>query len=204
MIGLSLNGFVLKADVIKVISNKSNLLHLSLALSFCTGGLPSLTFLRNLKHLILNSSQHVNDSTLKEISECCRDLKCLYLSDCDRITDEGVRYLADLPHLEELVLTAISRITGNRLWTLSNLKRINCAGCTNIRDDAIIKIMQNAVNLEHVSVVQSGITIRTLEAANSISKERNRSLEVLVSPAVKNAWHETDVCISVIVLHFIW
>lgn len=179
--------------MIDVISNKSSLKYLSLEFSLCKAGLPRWDSLGNLEHLNLCRNWQVDDNLLMKISECCKTLKHLNLRACPKITDQGITILANLPQLEELVLTQHHRIKGTCLQALHSLKRIRCAWCDGIHDKVIINLLKSSVKLEYLNVAYSGVTSKILDAANEVVKQKKTQLCMSVSDTVKKSWPGVDV-----------
>lgn len=70
----------------------------------------------------LAGAGQITDALLRQISRC-RHLKYLDLAHSEAVTDEGLRHLAGLPHLEHLILNG-TRITDAGLSVLRDLPRL--------------------------------------------------------------------------------
>lgn len=148
----------------------------------------------NLESINFSTNNQVNNRVLADISQHCKNLKYLNIRCCRNITDEGIGSLAELPHLEELVVNDVPTIAGNYLWTLSKLKRLECEGCERINDDSIIKLMRNVLGLEFLNLKYALIiSANILEAANEIQSHRQTALHISVSQFVTSTWYETNI-----------
>ena len=121
------------------------------------------------------------------ISSTLLQLKDLFLSECEGITDKDLESLCNLPNLEELALDVVSNITGSGIVKLSNLKKLSCERCPELEDDPLISLMECALNLELLVVwVCNKITPSVVHAANEITKKRTNhvALEIRIQKRV--------------------
>lgn len=99
--------------------------------------------------------QHISEYNVISIMKNCSNLTSLWLS-CSNITDTAVFVVAkECPNLEELNISS-TRVTDLGLLALSQscqkLRKITCAYCTLLTDDAIAHICNNNRVLEELDM----------------------------------------------------
>lgn len=91
----------------------------------------------------------ITDAGVKILSELTLpNLKCLMLGYCNKITDNGMQYLAKIQTLNYLSLASCSSITDTgleKLTSLTGLETLDLRGCKGITDRGVIglKAMKN-------------------------------------------------------------
>ncbi|XP_029175617.1 F-box/LRR-repeat protein 4 [Nylanderia fulva] len=109
-----------------------------------------------LTHLRLNCCENVDNSTISQISITCRNLKELYLRNCQSIQDKGFEYLMNLEFLEHLDLYRTTITTKTLCGILQKnrwLRHLNIAGTfqININIDAVaMELGRSCPNLESI------------------------------------------------------
>ncbi|XP_011308262.1 uncharacterized protein [Fopius arisanus] len=177
---ISLHGFDLKPDVMDVICQKTNLQYLSLKCSRLRAGLSCLTQLKPLRSLDLTAVEGINDLFLGELADNCKNLGHLNLTLCCGVTDRGITSLRNLPLLQQLVLNHVDSVTDAPLSALHTLKKLECLLCKRVKDEGIVTLMKNAISLEYLNVVFSGVTRRVLDEAHKISHKTDNFGLVLI------------------------
>jgi len=81
----------------------------SAGLSYIAEGCPKL------ERLYLNSCSLIEDEGLIKLCSACPGLRSLDLCYCWKLTEKSIKQLAQLSHLEELILTECSQITDEAL-----------------------------------------------------------------------------------------
>lgn len=150
---LSIDCHFLNDKTLNYIKQLNNLKHLELSygLLFTAHGLGkffSEGSLLNLKHLDLTCCAGLENSTLEILSNRCRYLECLDMSECWRVTDKGVFHvIRKCLHLKLLNLEDLKELKGFFLSEihlyLKELKVLNLSFC----DGIIIKNLQQFMNL---------------------------------------------------------
>ncbi|XP_063978018.1 F-box/LRR-repeat protein fbxl-1-like isoform X2 [Diachasmimorpha longicaudata] len=187
---LTLNGFYLKPNMMKVITQKVDLTFLSIANCSTRGEPVDLRNLTKLEHLDLTNVVETDNHCLLGIANSCVNLKHLNISKCITIDDVGMRHLLQLSHLEELILNDIFKITDAPLATMHNLRRLECENCDNVLENGIISLLNSAPNLGYLNLAETGIRERVLYEANKITKQRTNNLELhLVVSRCQNYWY---------------
>lgn len=121
--------------------------------------------LRLLTEVNFSYCADITDCVLNTLSQCCSLLTILYLKDCVRVTDEGVKCLSSLVSLTDVDLDGCLRITDESVRALSalplqilhfsnckllsdvcfsslkfltELKKLNMDHCANVSDDGLL------------------------------------------------------------------
>ncbi|XP_052218222.1 F-box/LRR-repeat protein 20-like [Dreissena polymorpha] len=113
-----------------------------------SGGVLSLVKLQSahLRELKLHGAE-ITDASLYGISQC-RDLRCLEISSCKRLTDQSLQYLKNCHNLEHLRLNNDSDFTKAGLsaffksGTLAHLHTLDLNKCIAIDDNMVLDIVQ--------------------------------------------------------------
>ncbi|XP_011310641.1 F-box/LRR-repeat protein 13 [Fopius arisanus] len=191
---LTLNGFSLKPNMMKVISQKSELTFLSIANCSIRRGLPHLNGLTKLEHLNLTKVLEVADNFLEQIAENCSNMRHLNLSKCINVEDNGIKSLLKLSHLEELILNDAFKITDAAFTGMYNLKKLECESCDGVYDEGMISLIKYSANLKYLNLADTGVSERVIREAMTITKKRtnNLKLHLVVSNSVKEDWNDED------------
>ncbi|XP_015109357.1 F-box/LRR-repeat protein 14 [Diachasma alloeum] len=191
---LTLNGFCLKPNMMRVIRQKPELTFLSIANCSIRGEPPHLNVLTKLEHLNLTKVIEVDNNFLRQIAENCENMKYLNLSKCINVEDTGIKHLLQLSHLEELILNDVFKITDAPLAGMHNLKKLECESCDSVFDDGIISLIKYSSKLEYLNVADTGVGERVLYEATKITKKRTNNLELhlVVSNSIKDDWDEGE------------
>lgn len=100
----------------------------------------------DLEYLGLQDCQRLTDESLRYISTGLTNLKSINLSFCVSITDSGLKYLAKMPSLRELNLRACDNVTDTGLAYLaengSALTSLDASFCDKIGDPALNHVSQ--------------------------------------------------------------
>lgn len=139
------------------------------ALKFETNGnvqqlqplLPSLSYLNQLREIVLSYNHWVNDETLRIISRSCSYLECIDVAYCSDITDSGLIHVSKLKYLTHLKLNGCHNITDDGvklLAKLDGLEVLNLCDCRNVTDDSVIKIAEDLPKLVELNLRNTGVT----------------------------------------------
>ncbi|XP_050365290.1 F-box protein At3g58530-like [Argentina anserina] len=109
----------------------------------------------NLTHLDLGECSLVSDKALEAIGYSSCPIRVLSLRLCSKITDAGLKFLADGPcskTIQQLKLLGCTKITGAGVWHLSKmhvLEELDLAMCIKVTDvgGVAISSIQNLKNL---------------------------------------------------------
>ncbi|XP_015126405.1 uncharacterized protein LOC107047982 [Diachasma alloeum] len=169
---LTLNRFALTPHLLASINQNPNLTSLALPNCSVRRGVTPLNRLVNLEYLNLAKILEVDDQLVMQISDTCKKLKSLNLSDCHNLTDNGISKLHNL-QLEELYLSGVFRITDLHLAQMHTLRKLECHCCSNIHDNGILTLMRSAPNLECLNLWSTGVSSKVLTEAATIIRQRN-------------------------------
>lgn len=168
---------------------------------------------KHLRHLDLGGCNLITDEALEAISGviciaglslegCClitdrglsylasgsssKSLKKLILTECDRITDSGVRLLQKIHHLEELNLAECGpKVTDtgcSAIAEIQTLRKLNLSWMVNVSDATVIALAEHSKNL--VAVDFTGCELITGAGIRAFAN--HRSLEGLVLASCYN------------------
>ncbi|XP_063992371.1 uncharacterized protein LOC135170460 [Diachasmimorpha longicaudata] len=190
---LTLSRFALTPHLLASINQNSNLTFLALPNCSVRRGFSPLSGLINLEYLNLSKIQEVTDQFVIQISDTCKKLKTLNLSDCYNLTDNGIRDLHNL-QLEDLRLSGVYTITDRPLAQLHTLRKLECHGCNNIGDNGILTLMRSAPNLEFLNLWKTAVGSKVLTEAAAIIRQRNNDVpfRIFASPNVRPTINHED------------
>ncbi|XP_011298681.1 uncharacterized protein [Fopius arisanus] len=186
---ITLDGFNIDQEVIALISTRTGLTHLSLAKTY-SKDLSSLSQLVNLQHLNLSTTPATNDLMI-ELTKRCKNLRHLNLNQCQFLSNTGLITLGSLPCLEVLLLNSCGFfVTDSIFGKLHSLKKLECRGCKNVKDDGIIELLRNAPNLGELNLADTGVSDKVLVVASQVTRARENNLDlwVIVNKIVKARW----------------
>ena len=148
-------------------------------LPITSSGVETLAPLKKLKLLALSLTK-IDDRALKTISENFPKLESLDLTLCEKVSDEGMRYLAKLPKLKRLVLNH----TNVGLDGLKALKPLHIEGLYleadhKIDDDCMALIAEQWPNLELLNVGETKVTPAGLVHLNTFKAMQSLTLNAL-------------------------
>lgn len=103
-----------------------------------------------ITHIILNHCRGITDATLKHIATKCKRLEVLYVKNCVKITDRGIK--------------AIVEKIGN------NLKVLVYGFCNRCTNASLQSVVQNCPNLEQLFANNIGITKIPETIGHNLSK----------------------------------
>ncbi len=129
---------------------------------------------REVQVSIKNSDDEDLKKLIQEISGC-KTIVSLDLSENRKITDRGLTYIQDLPHLRELDLSScdITNSGIDHILTLNDLQRLDLRFCHRLTDVGVIKL-KNLVNL-----IQLDLRSLPKITNGSLSKLKKRNLFIL-------------------------
>ncbi|KAF7990731.1 hypothetical protein HCN44_000536 [Aphidius gifuensis] len=174
---LTLSRWDINDNVMNIITQKTSLINLNISkCNLSVKKQPILSKLINLEYLnLVNVDGNVNTDLIISIINDCIKLKHLNINGCKELSTETVDNLGNFKSLEELLLHGPS---------LDNLKTFQCANHHEINDTGIMGIIRRSANLEQLDLVNTNITIDTLNFSADIAKARKKNLLVIVSPWV--------------------
>lgn len=133
-----------------------------LDLSWCSRiadeAVEAIASMSSLMALILHGCSLVTDLCLAHLANgtASQTLGRLDLSECDRISDNGVCLLPKLENLQELDLAEcgpkVTDFGGFATASIYNLKRLNLSWLINLSDATIISLAPNCVNLVEIDL----------------------------------------------------
>jgi len=77
-----------------------------------------------LQHINLRGCVHVTDTTCQHLTKIKATLKALQLSQCERLTDEGLEWIGQLTNLQRLSLYCCHQLTDRGIQHLSKLTNL--------------------------------------------------------------------------------
>lgn len=116
----------------------------------------------SLEYLGLQDCQRLSDESLKHIAQGLGSLKSINLSFCVSITDSGLKHLARMPQLEELNLGSCDNISDIGMAYLteggSTISSLDVSFCDKIGDQALNHLSQGLFHLKSLSLNHCQIT----------------------------------------------
>lgn len=170
-------------NVIKVISEKTTLIHLKLERSIYQQQQLILTNLLNLEYLNLSHIQYLSKYSMDSITKSLFNLKYLNINFCSyTIPLEYLQQLHNLKNLEEINLRGNNNVDDSILQQFTNLKSLNCADCDHVSDFGVMSVIENSPNLVFLDIYETSITVETLTFAYKITNDRQtKKLNIIVS-----------------------
>lgn len=113
---------------------------------------------KNLKTLKIEDNHRISDMTIKQFSRLCSFLTHVYLGDCQRLTDNCLKYLGTCKHLTVLNMAECFRITDVGIRNLAEgacttkLRELNLANCVRLGDVSIVSIYKKFQNLNYLNL----------------------------------------------------
>ncbi|XP_062545208.1 F-box/LRR-repeat protein 14 [Armigeres subalbatus] len=115
-----------------------------------------------LEHLGLQDCQRLSDEALRHIAQGLTSLRSINLSFCVSVTDSGLKHLAKMTKLEELNLRACDNISDIGMAYLteggSAIVSLDVSFCDKIADPALTHISQGLFHLRSLSLSACQIT----------------------------------------------
>ncbi|XP_044003988.1 F-box/LRR-repeat protein 2-like [Aphidius gifuensis] len=131
--------------------------------------LQKLTELKNLEYLILPDGLKLSGETIMTISNNCKKLKHLEMTNCTINTVSALDEISKLQHLEYLNLSD-AKDFNEFIVRLKRFKSLNFHSCKNITDDGIVQLIKNCPDLEDLNLRLSDITFSMILEANHESR----------------------------------
>lgn len=134
----------------------------------------------------------VTDCTIRHIVRFCPHLTNLNLSDCQLITDEGLRCLAGYSSIKVLVLQNCRKITDVGLSylksTCHSLETLHLGGCNLISDNGIIGLVTASGNtIRRINLSDcSHVTGSTIHAIADVCGPRLEWLDIKCTKAIRH------------------
>lgn len=135
----------------------------------------------------------VTDCTIRHIVRFCPQLTNLNLSDCQLITDEGLRCLAGYSSIKVLILQNCRKITDIGLSHLKNtchrLETLHLGGCNLISDNGIIGLVTASGNtIRRINLSDcSHVTGSTIHAIAGVCGPRLEWLDIKCTKAIRHS-----------------
>ncbi|XP_069765822.1 F-box and leucine-rich repeat protein 13 [Narcine bancroftii] len=101
-------------------------------------------------------SKRITDTSFKIISTNCPNLNHIYVADCQKITDNSLKFISTLKSIVVLNISDCTRITDVGIQSFvegpsgSKLRELNLSNCVLITDVSILKIAQRCFRLTHL------------------------------------------------------
>ncbi|XP_033216622.1 F-box/LRR-repeat protein 7-like isoform X2 [Belonocnema kinseyi] len=111
-----------------------------------------VTMLVNLRALRLQHNSYVTDLYILDLTEHCRHLTYLNISDCKKVSDVGIDAIAELPNLQRLNMENLRNISGKGLEKMGNLRHLDAKGCKKLEMKYIAWIIEVASQLKFLDV----------------------------------------------------
>lgn len=115
-----------------------------------------------LKYLGLQDCQRLTDDALKYISQGLVTVESINLSFCVSVTDSGLKYLARMPNLRELNLRSCDNISDIGMAYLTEggctVTALDVSFCDKIGDQALSHLSQGLFHLRSLSLIHCQIT----------------------------------------------
>lgn len=85
-----------------------------------------------------------------------------------------------LPELENLCIVDLKLVTDEVFFCIPNLTHLNCAGCTNVGDAGLIRLIQSSEMLADLNVPSCKVTNELIKAAIVATKKRQNNVVLLI------------------------
>lgn len=114
--------------------------------------------LPNLQQMILNNCPQISNSTISMLCSLVPNLSQLHCRGLSRLTDDSLRMLALMPHLQDLDYSLCRQITDKGLGYLATtnhsdtLSSLSVYYCRNISDRSIVDLVQRHTMLQTLNV----------------------------------------------------
>lgn len=178
---LSLHNCILDDNAINEITQINTLFHLDLAGSAIQRALP-ISKLVNLEHLDLSISSGVESNAIISIANKCNKLNYLDISGCSSISQPALKELAKRENLEQLIIQHVENVNNDMFATMRKLKVLDCSYCEDVTDVGIMGVIKLCQNLQRLNIVETGVTIETLNyAADKVKCRKNNVVLVIVA-----------------------
>ncbi|XP_036616541.1 dynein regulatory complex subunit 6 [Trichosurus vulpecula] len=112
----------------------------------------------SLSKVRVEGNNRITDLTFKLLDKCYEDLRHIYMTDCERITDVSLKSIANLKNLVVLNLANCIRIgdAGLRSFLVgpssSKLRELNLTNCTQISDLALAQMGERCRSLTYLNL----------------------------------------------------
>ncbi|KKK19816.1 hypothetical protein P175DRAFT_0561118 [Aspergillus ochraceoroseus IBT 24754] len=134
-----------------------------------------------IKRLNLSAlTEDVSDGTVVPFSQCKR-IERLTLTNCSKLTDNGVSDLVDgSRHLQALDVSELRYLTDHTLFKVAancpRLQGLNITGCTKVTDDSLVVVSQKCRQLKRLKL--NGVVQVTDKAIMSFAQNCPAILEI--------------------------
>ncbi|VDD80607.1 unnamed protein product [Mesocestoides corti] len=151
-----------------------------------------------LRELILRGCRNINDEAMRRLTELCRLIEVLDLSECQHLTDETCKYLGqNCPELQQLSLASCPYIGDEGLRKLSacdRLTHLDVSWCA-VGDEGLAAIAQGCPGLKELKVM--GCHDVTSRGVGHIASRTNRLLLLNLSHCGQNITDEALIHLAI-------
>ncbi|XP_044001447.1 uncharacterized protein LOC122847694 [Aphidius gifuensis] len=140
--------------------------------------LNELSKLQYLEYLSLSDTERIDDNTIIDIANNCKNLKHLDIctNDDNNITETALLALTKLENLE-ILRVASHDISDSYISRLKGLKEFICSYCWNLTDTGIIQLIKNNPDLEEICAFGlETFTIDLVIGADEATKNRTNGI----------------------------
>lgn len=152
---LTLEHWELNADAIREISQKKNLIHLSLEESILLEDALMISELYNLEYLNLAHATNVDGNLITNVANNCKNLKRFVIASSLNATALELRKLGTCKNLEHLILNDVRTVDKTSISCIvngcDNLKHINVASCSHLSGSDLCDLVI-CKNLEYLGL----------------------------------------------------
>lgn len=164
--------------------------------------MPTRLVLSNLRHLILNNCSGLTDDGIYSVSQLAPSLTKLHCRGISRLTDESLRFVAQMPHLEDIDFGLCRLLTDKGVRYLAQSKNravltsVNFYYCRNISDQALIELAGHHPMIQTLNV--AGCHLLTDTGLSRVATQCREHLQHLNVAGCGKLTHES---IAIIATH---
>ena len=107
----------------------------------------------------------------------------IVFTDCQFVTEIGIKELGNLPKLEDLNILGMSQITGKSFKFFNNLKRVDISNCTGMRKEGLCCLINQCEKLKKLKLVNCSrkVIIAFLKSIDGLLRVRENNIDLLMT-----------------------
>ncbi|KAF7992655.1 hypothetical protein HCN44_004999 [Aphidius gifuensis] len=137
----------------------------------------------DLEILNLSGQKYINNASINNIINNCKKLKSIYITSM-LTTSMTLNKLGCLKNLKSIYLPSCNGVNDYVLNGFLNIEKLHCYKCYNVTDFGIKYILDNSPNINYLNVINTCITIDTINYAWKIRKNKCKKLIIYVDKLI--------------------